>query len=637
MEDLNQINYYLPQLITFLTQHKYEIKGFDAQKRDSNILADLEIQQEEYFLFLRANKTNHEQNQQKVCIKISYSDDQSYERVKQEAIILKDLLVFKSVVQFVEEFDFEDQRLFILITEFYDKVAQHQIELAQKYNDELTLVNVYYRILFSLFELHENKYFHGNINLNSIVVDGEGNYKLTNLVSKEYLFHKFDSDSKNISSSSSNQEIQIEQIQQQRELINDSLYISPEIKKIITKRKTNQIEEILLNLKQSDVYSLGLVFLSLLGVQINKITIKQIKHQSFDEIIKNLPENKRKLISFVRNFMLNFKPSLRATVFQLRKSLFHQYEEVYLFKESELQKLKELVQFYEQNKKLSEHYKTYLTCQLIQFDLVNNNYMHLHYTKKLLYNLDKNTYEKDHFLMHELGITYYYFKDFKKYVFYSLKALEMRQKIYPKNHQFIAESLKELGNGYKHIETNCEKSYTYKSEALNIYKSLYDNSHELIAQTIQSIGSDFLLYKQYQKAQQFLTQSLEIRQQLYVDNHLLISENICELIKCYKFQSEYDKCIYWNLKNFKIKYFLYKQISYEDLTFVQSLIIKIKDPQKRLKYNLKILKQLNKMENCNLQYKADLLNSISYIYLEIKDYENYKQFGNHSKNLLNQK
>ncbi|KAL4469913.1 hypothetical protein ABPG72_006553 [Tetrahymena utriculariae] len=628
MEDLNQINGYLPQLIIFLTQHKYEIKGFDAQKKDQRALADLEIQHEEHFLLLKARKTKYEQNQQKVCIKISYSDAQSYEIVKQEAIILKDLLIFKSVVQFVDEFDFEDQRLFILITESYEKIAQPEVDFAQKYNDELTLVNVYYKILFSLFELHENNYFHGNLNPDSIVVDGEGNYKLTNLVAKEYLFHKFNSDNQN--NSSSYQEIQIEQIQQQKKYINNSLYISPEIKKIVTKRKTNQIKEILQYVKKSDVYSLGLVFLSLLGVQINKITIKQVKHQNFDEIIKLLPQNKIKLISFVRNFMLNYKPSLRATAFQLRKSLFLQYEEVYLSKEKELLKLKELVQFYEQNKKLSEHYKIYLVCQLIQFDLVNNNYMHL-------FNLDKSTYEKDHFLMHEVGITHYYFKDFKKYVFYCLKALEIRQKIYPKNHQFIAESLKELGNGYKHIETNCEKSYTYKQEALNIYKSLYDNSHELIAQTFQSIGSDFLLYKKYQQAQQFLTQSLEIRQQLYVDNHLLISENICELIKCYKLQSEYDTCIFWNLKNFKIKYFLYKQISYEDLTFVQSLIIKIKDPQKRLKYNLKILKQLNRMENCNLQYKAELLNSISYIYLEIKDYENYKQFGNHSKNLLNQK
>ncbi|EAR98711.1 kinase domain protein (macronuclear) [Tetrahymena thermophila SB210] len=633
MEYLNQINGYLPQLITFLTQHKYEIKGYESKKTDQNILSDLQIQHEEHFLLLRGTKTHLEQNQQ-VCIKISYSDASSYEIVKQEASILKDLLIFKSVVQFVDEFDFEDQSLFILITESYEKFVQSEIDVAQKYNDELALVNVYYRILFSIFELHENNYFHGNINPNSIVVDGEGNYKFINLVTKEYLFHNFNSDSQNISS---NQEIQLEQIQQKKEFINSSLYISPEIKKIITKRKTNQIEEILQFLKQSDVYSLGLVFLTLLGVQINKTTIKQIKHQCFDDILKVLPQNKIKLISFVRNFMLNYKPSLRATSFQLRKGLFQQYEEVYLFKEKELLKLKELVKFYEQNKKLTEHYKAYLVFQLIQFDLVYNNYMHLHYTKNLLINLDRSSYEKDHFLIHELGITYYYFKDFKKYVAYCFKALEIRQKIYPKNHQFIAESLKELGNGYKHIETNCEKSFTYKSEALNIYKSLYENSHELIAQTFQSIGSDFLLYKKYQQAQLFLTQSLEIRKQLYVDNHLFISENISELIKCYKLQSEYDKCIFWNLKNFKIKYFLFKQISYEDLTYVQSLIIKIKDPQKRLKYNLKILKQLNKMENCNLQYKAELLNSISSIYFEIKDYENYKQFGNHSKNLLNQK
>lgn len=141
---------------------------------------------------------------------------------------------------------------------------------------------------------------------------------------------------------------------------------------------------------------------------------------------------------------------------------------------------------------------------------------------------------------------------YKKALEYHEAALNIRQKLYGKNHQKVALSYYYIGQCYRGFSskenlgddgfTPIQKELKYLNMALDIQLKTIGKLHYQTANTYQALGNFFYeTQKDYHKGFSYHQKAFEVRNTLFEHNHLQIASSYIDIASYYRVMNIYDK------------------------------------------------------------------------------------------------
>lgn len=108
------------------------------------------------------------------------------------------------------------------------------------------------------------------------------------------------------------------------------------------------------------------------------------------------------------------------------------------------------------------------------------------------------------------------------------RSLQLRLKIYGRQHRYYAQSLNSLASVLQDIGETAESEKLFK-DTLQIYTDLFGNKHPLVADTLNNLGSLHRSTDRLVSAETYLRRALSIQQALFGSKHPRVTTTISNL------------------------------------------------------------------------------------------------------------
>ena len=234
--------------------------------------------------------------------------------------------------------------------------------------------------------------------------------------------------------------------------------------------------------------------------------------------------------------------------------------------------------------------------------------------------LKKNELAKEALQLNNKGVKAYKKGDYLSAIDYTLKSLEIREKIFDKNNTSIAVSCNNLGRLYS-IVGNYKKALLYLNKALSI-REKSDKTGKHLATVYNNIGIVYQKMGKYPKALEFYEKSLLLRKKIFGINHEKTAIVYSSMGNLYEEIEDYQRALKYYKKDLIIsksklgKEHIQVAILYNNLGLLYK---KMKDFNSSLFYYTKSLKIYEKKLDLNHSYTAINYNNLGLVYMEMKD------------------
>ncbi|WP_025742400.1 CHAT domain-containing protein [Aquimarina pacifica] len=150
--------------------------------------------------------------------------------------------------------------------------------------------------------------------------------------------------------------------------------------------------------------------------------------------------------------------------------------------------------------------------------------------------------EDEAYAYNNIGFYYEKLSDYDNTIIYRLKALKIRQQIFPENHLKIAQSYGYLARIYSAI-AEYDKAITFYKKEVNIYLKITDPYNQKIGNTYFNIGGIYSSLDQPKKALEYYKKFSEISIKNYGEDHLYIGYSYVNKGSAYEKIKQNDKAL----------------------------------------------------------------------------------------------
>ncbi|KAL4439340.1 hypothetical protein ABPG74_017003 [Tetrahymena malaccensis] len=488
-----------------------------------------------------------------------------------------------SLVKIIEYSNIKKYDISYMIMELCEDNLESLINQNVKYSLQ-EAVNITMKLIGMLIDIHSSNLVHLSIEPRKILIDAENNFKLIGFPCQRLKTQKKEKKIEILDSTFKapqqlyNQE-KVQQVSFISNVSGDEFKIQSQNLSINSQKDGQEDfrEEI-------DIFSMGLVILSVIGVNINNRTADEIRAGNFNNVIDMNELNP--LVSFVIHTMLQTEPQHRYSALKLQAEILIYFQKLNISdNQDEIERIGKFIQSEDQ---LMDSQLNLSKYQSFDFGEISRSairsksraklnistkkaYLQFNYylqyiksdqseiAKKAII-LAKNiaNFKREDLLLFEYYLVYR--KCFMEGWIYSLTTrnileqnYKLRQQIFqnliqqqsilaPSYQKYVVDSLNSLA---------CSLIYSYESEssiqylqaALNLRKVIYqDNNHFEIAQTLSDLGEAYCQGKDYEQALQYHIQSLEMRKSLYNNKpNQFIAESLFNLSKIYYLMNDMDQ------------------------------------------------------------------------------------------------
>ncbi|KAL4476510.1 hypothetical protein ABPG74_010243 [Tetrahymena malaccensis] len=507
---------------------------------------------------------------------------------------------FSSTIQLFDSFDLEEQKIFILITESINQTFYEYIQnlySSQNIPESGEVLNSFQSLLFSLHQIHSKGLFHLNINPQSIILDSNGNLKFRNFLN----FNELD-------------------YFETTKMIKNSAYAffsSPETDEIIPKQLN------IYSYQSLDIFSLGLLVLQLIGIQINKQIIQQINEQNYKIIEQTVDSKFYNIFQFIQSYMLQPKQEQRSTIFQLQRFLFKCYEKV-IVKSLFLEKIQNAIQNYQDNDLLQDEYFLLLHTSQILYNPQIQIEKEVEKIFNQVFKDDIDRISDNYFLIHELGVFYYESDNVQKCLDLFKQALLIRQNLFNENHQLTSESYNSVGNSYYYLD-NFQEALQFYEKSYHLRKQLYGENHITVSECLTNIADCYRWLNNVDMSIQFNQQAVDIQNKTYQGSHFSKVFSLICMGQIARWKNDHQKSLEYHLQVLQMREEIYSSNHYAIPLSYRTVGIcykYIKDYQKSFEYHKKALQMKQEIYKGNHQFIANSFFDLADCYHAIQDYDN---------------
>jgi CHAT domain-containing protein/Tfp pilus assembly protein PilF len=146
-----------------------------------------------------------------------------------------------------------------------------------------------------------------------------------------------------------------------------------------------------------------------------------------------------------------------------------------------------------------------------------------------------------------IGLGYYYKGLNKEAIDYYTQSLEIKFKIFEKNHRKIADSYNNIANCYQDLGLLDDAIQNHES-ALKIRIEVFDSLHQDVAMSYNNLGGCYFSKGDFERAIELHKKSLKIKSKILNENHISLASSYGNIGLCYK-NLGYS---HYALENFKI-------------------------------------------------------------------------------------
>ncbi|CAF1185774.1 unnamed protein product [Adineta steineri] len=132
--------------------------------------------------------------------------------------------------------------------------------------------------------------------------------------------------------------------------------------------------------------------------------------------------------------------------------------------------------------------------------------------------------------------------DYEKAIWYYEKDLEIKQKLLPSNHPYLASLYNNIGVAYIK-KGDCSKALSFYEKALEIFQETLPSDHSSLATSYNNIGRVYDDMGEHLKALSFHERALEISQKTLPSNHSLLATSYNSIGTVCNSIGEYSKAL----------------------------------------------------------------------------------------------
>jgi len=240
---------------------------------------------------------------------------------------------------------------------------------------------------------------------------------------------------------------------------------------------------------------------------------------------------------------------------------------------------------------------------------------------------------------HKKGVSHYTIDEYEKSVEFYQKALDIRSKIYKKNHLEIIRGNRNIGVSYYQLE-NYKQAGLFLDKALKTQLSHKEKDTTLLASTHLNLGLVFAQKEDFKKAEEQLLQALSLYKILYEDEPWEIALIHIDLFLFYRrsniipkmiFHSQAALSIYDAIEDKYDEDWWGMANNYNNLGISYELKIEF---EKAIAFYNKSIDINKKMGKERLSYLADNYNNISGVYQQKKDFSTSLSYLNKASTIF---
>ncbi|EAR81898.3 kinase domain protein (macronuclear) [Tetrahymena thermophila SB210] len=503
-----------------------------------------------------------------------------------------------SLVRIIEYSNIKKYDISYMIMELCEDNLESLIKQNIKYSLQ-EAVNITMKLIGMLIDIHSSNLVHLSIEPRKILIDAENNFKLIGFPCQRIKSSKKEKkmdfiDGDKYSTFKAPQQLHnYEKVQQVSFISNvsgDEFKIQSQNLSINSQKDGQEDFK-----EEIDIFSMGLVILSVIGVNINYRTADEIRTGNFNNIIDMNELNP--LVSFVIHTMLQTEPQHRYSALKLQAEILIYFQKLNIGdNQDEIDRIGKFIQNEDQ---LMDSQLNLSKYQSFDFGEISRSairsksraklnvspkkaYLQFNYylqyiksdqseiAKKAII-LAKNIadFKREDLLLFEYYLVYR--KCFMEGWVYSLTTrnileqnYKLRQQIFqnliqqqsilaPSYQKYVVDSLNSLATSLIYSYES-QSSIQYLLAALNLRKVIYqDKNHFEIAYTLSDLGEAYCQGKDYEQALQYHIQSLEMRKQLYNNKpNQFIADSLFNLSKIYYLTNDMDQSIKLNTEGLQM-------------------------------------------------------------------------------------
>ncbi len=214
-------------------------------------------------------------------------------------------------------------------------------------------------------------------------------------------------------------------------------------------------------------------------------------------------------------------------------------------------------------------------------------------------------------------------RDYNKGMDYYKKAIDIREKIFLRNHLDFAKSYMNLGNLY-FFKRKYNKALCYYKKSLEIRKERLGELNRKTAGSFFGIGLVYFKTEHYDRALAFLNKALLIRKKLYKLNHIDVAISYEIIGKLYYKIGEFDKSLPYLKRRLSVLYNIYGE-THKTIIAAHNLlgiVYKNKGKYDKALYHYRMaIKVKNEIQKTKGKISFSVFNNIGIIYKYNGEYD----------------